>query len=295
MADMITSETVQSDRSGFRLRDAVEEKLEELAAFKAEHGHVTVPVRNPDKSLNPLGQWLNRCCSEWRKGKLRPAIARRLEEIGGEEILRRVGLSGKRAGPSRPGEICGSLEDLVAAGRTFRCIYADPPWRYENRATRAAAERHYPTMSDEEIARLPVARLAAQDAWLHLWTTNGHLEVALSIMRAWGFEFKSQFVWVKPQIGLGNYWRIAHEILLLGRRGTPQWRARDLRSWGEFPRRKHSAKPEEVRAMIERACDGPYLELFGRRVAPGWTVWGNQIETDLFSEPVSARSQPSLE
>lgn len=115
---------------------------------------------------------------------------------------------------------------------------------------------------------------------------SGRLRAArgawLPHLRAWGFEFKSQFVWGKPQLGLGNYWRIAHELLLLGRRGSPEWRARDLRSWGEFPRRGHSAKPEEVRTMIERACEGPYLELFGRRAAPGWTVWGNQVSRDLF-------------
>lgn len=181
------------------------------------------------------------------------------------------------------GEIYGRLEDIAASGRLFGCIYADPPWRYANRGTRGAAERHYPTMSAEEIAALPVSRLAARDAWLHLWTTNGHLEAALACLRAWGFEFKSQFVWVKPQMGLGNYWRISHELLLLGKRGNPEWRARDLRSWAKLPRRAHSAKPEEVRAMIERACPGPYLELFGRRAVPGWTVWGNQIERDLFS------------
>lgn len=281
---MIESEIIYSGRPAappFQLMDAVQEKLEQLAAFRAAHGHVKVPVRNPDGSLNALGRWLNDRCHEWRRGRLRPDLAERLAEIGGEELLRRVGASGRRDAPQADGGICRRLEDLVEAGRKFGCIYADPPWRYENCATRGAAANHYPTMSEEEIAALPVARLAADDCWLHLWTTNGHLEAALSILRAWGFEFKSQFVWVKPQMGLGNYWRIAHEVMLLGRRGSPKWRASDLRSWGVFPRRAHSAKPEEVRAMIERACDGPYLELFGRRAAQGWTVWGNQIEQDL--------------
>jgi hypothetical protein len=54
--------------------------------------------------------------------------------------------------------------------------------------------------------------------------------------------------------------------------------ARSRRSWQEFERGRHSAKPEEVRGFIERASPGPYLELFGRRPVEGWAVFGNQVE-----------------
>jgi hypothetical protein len=47
------------------------------------------------------------------------------------------------------------------------------------------------------------------------------------------------------------------------------------------PRREHSRKPGVVRSMIESQVDGPYLEMFARERAPGWSAWGN--ETDRFT------------
>jgi N6-adenosine-specific RNA methylase IME4 len=41
---------------------------------------------------------------------------------------------------------------------------------------------------------------------------------------------------------------------------------------------EHSRKPAEARARIEQYADGPYLEMFAREAAPGWTIWGNQID-----------------
>lgn len=179
-----------------------------------------------------------------------------------------------------------ALEALSASGRKFGTIYADPPWKYGNQGTRAATNNHYGTMSVDEIAALPIADLAADDAHLHLWTTNAFLFDAKAIIEAWGFEYKSCLVWVKPQMGIGNYWRVSHEFLLLGVRGRCPFGARDLMSWVHAERNKHSAKPGTVRAMIERASPAPRLELFGRHVAQGWTVWGNEIARGLFDEDV---------
>ena len=183
------------------------------------------------------------------------------------------------------------LDALVASGKRFGCIYADPPWRYDNQATRASTGNHYAAgekndhtgMSVQQICELPVRELAADDAHLHLWTTNSFLFECPRILEAWGFEFRSSFIWVKPQIGLGNYWRNSHEFLLTAIRGdAKRFNDHSLQSWIECSRGKHSDKPEQIRALIERASAGPFLELFGRRVAPGRAVWGNQIERTMF-------------
>lgn len=178
------------------------------------------------------------------------------------------------------------LNSLVAAGRKFACVYADPPWQYGNQATRAATDNHYPTMPLEEICGLPVKHLAADCAHLHLWTTNAFLFDAKRVMEAWGFEYKSCRVWVKPQMGIGNYWRLAHEFLLFGLRVPEKGRFpflhRGMMSWLKLDRTKHSAKPDEFRADIEKVSPGPRLELFGRALSPGWTVWGNQISRTVF-------------
>jgi N6-adenosine-specific RNA methylase IME4 len=184
--------------------------------------------------------------------------------------------------PAGDGCTVDDLQTLISEGRTFGAIYADPPWLYDNQGTRAATGKHYRGLTVEQLCELPVAKLAAADAHLHLWTTNGFLEESFGLMETWGFTFKSSFVWVKPQMGLGNYWRNSHELLLTGMRGKARrFRDKSLRSWLEADRDQHSGKPEEVRGFIERASPGPRLELFGREQADGWTVWGNQVRRDL--------------
>jgi len=176
------------------------------------------------------------------------------------------------------------LYTLIDQCKTFGTIYADPPWQYGNQATRAATSNHYDTLMPDEIAELPISQLTNENAHLHLWTTNAFLFECPNIMESWGFEWKSSFVWVKQQMGIGNYWRVSHEFLLLGVKGSLPFMAKDEKSWIELPRGKHSSKPEEIVDKIERVSPGPYLELFGRRTRKNWTVWGNQIPKQSFLE-----------
>lgn len=182
------------------------------------------------------------------------------------------------------GQCVRSLSQLTQQGHRFPTIYADPPWDYDNSSSRGAAINHYPTMSLEEICAEPVRELAAENAHLHLWTTNAFLRPAYDVLDAWGFEFKSCFVWVKQNIGMGNYWRVSHEFLLLGVRGNLTFRDRTQASWIGADRSSHSRKPAVVRALIEKVSPGPYLELYGREALPdsAWTVYGNQVEPRLF-------------
>jgi N6-adenosine-specific RNA methylase IME4 len=181
---------------------------------------------------------------------------------------------------TQPGNL-DALHALVASGARYACIYADPPWRYTNQATRGSADKEYPTLTLEDITALPVEALALPKAHLHLWVTNTFLEAGLQLVRAWGFEYKTTFTWCKP-LGLGNYWRVSTEHLLLGVRGKLRFQHQGLRNYLYTGRGKHSRKPEEVRVLIEKASPAPRLELFGREAVDGWTVWGNQIEPTLF-------------
>jgi N6-adenosine-specific RNA methylase IME4 len=180
--------------------------------------------------------------------------------------------------------IVRNLGSLTDCGAQFSTIYADPPWPYQNTAARGAAVNHYPTLSLEQIRSEPVQALAADCAHLHLWTTNAFLREAFDVMRAWGFRYKSCLVWIKPQLGMGNYWRVSHEFLLLGVRGNLRFRDHTCRSWLTAHRTEHSKKPFAFRALIERVSPGPYLEMYGREEQPecGWTVYGNQVERRLF-------------
>lgn len=112
----------------------------------------------------------------------------------------------------------------------FSIIYADPPWRYEQKNRQGSAELHYPTMSIEEICSLPVADLAAKDSVLFLWATFPQLPEALKVIKAWGFSYRSvAFVWIKRNrrsyswfYGLGYWTRGNAEICLLAVKGHPK-------------------------------------------------------------------------
>jgi N6-adenosine-specific RNA methylase IME4 len=178
--------------------------------------------------------------------------------------------------------VVGDLDDL--AGTEFGTIYADPPWAYTNTSTRSNVRDEYAgTMTVDEVVALPVSSLVKPDAHLHLWVTKDFVFDAKSVIEAWGFTYKSMFVWVKPTMGIGNYWRVSHELLLLGVRGNAKrFDERHHVSWGEFKRGSHSSKPEDLRLIIERVSPGPFLELFGRKPVKNWMVFGNQIQRRLF-------------
>lgn len=204
------------------------------------------------------------------------------EQLSSRDLRKRI--ASPKIHPVSGPDVTESIEELIGQGLKYGCIYADPPWQYGNQGTRAATDNHYPTMTVAEIAALPVKEIVADNAHLHIWTTNAFLFETKQVMESWGFEYKSVFVWVKPQMGIGNYWRVSHEFLLLGVRGSATFMDKNLMSWGEFPRTKHSSKPEPVRKMIMRSSPGPYLELFGRQLAESWTVFGNQVEETMFDD-----------
>jgi N6-adenosine-specific RNA methylase IME4/predicted transcriptional regulator len=179
------------------------------------------------------------------------------------------------------------LHELITKGIKFRTIYADPPWKYSNQGTRASTDNHYKTMTIDEMLALPIEKLAEDNAHLHLWTTNAFIFECHKILKAWGFEYKSIFVWVKPQMGIGNYWRMSHEFMILGVRGSLTFQNKNHKSWIELKRGEHSAKPDEIRKIIEEVSPSPRLELFGRKEIPNWVVWGNQIQQGLFLEQLN--------
>ena len=195
-----------------------------------------------------------------------------------------------------PDRFVTSLQTLIDAGRKFRTIMCDPPWAFNDEATRAAASNHYPTMTVEQIAAEPVSQLAADACFLNLWCPSAFLPAAFEVMEAWNFQFSSSsFVWVKPNLGTGNYWRMAHEYLLLGRKNNPSFLDHSQRSWLEAERTTHSTKPEIIRSIIEKVSPGPYLEMYGRRLPPNpqWIVYGNQLAPSNGHSRLYSRSATS--
>lgn len=157
---------------------------------------------------------------------------------------------------------------------TFPTVVVDPPWRYDNVATRGAAEDHYPTMSLAELAELDIP--SAVDGHVYLWVTNAFLADGFDLLDAWDYRYKTTLTWCKPQIGLGNYFRNNTEHVLFGVRGSAPTNANDIGTWFLADRTQHSAKPESFYDIVERSSPGPFLEMFARRRRFGWHTWGDE-------------------
>ncbi|HET7552345.1 MAG TPA: MT-A70 family methyltransferase [Gemmatimonadaceae bacterium] len=170
----------------------------------------------------------------------------------------------------------GSLR-CVGPGK-YVVLVVDPPWRYTGASdpTRTA-ENHYPTLSHDELLALPVGEIAARHAVLFLWTTPPKVAEAAELIAAWGFAYKTCAVWDKERLGLGSWYRLQHELLLIATRGNvpPPAPMNRPPSVIHAPRGAHSAKPATVREQIERMYPHvPRIELFARGAVPGWEVWG---------------------
>ncbi len=189
-----------------------------------------------------------------------------------------------------------TIHDFIeyTRGKTYKTIYADPPWQFQNRTGKVAPEHkrlnRYPTMTLEDIKSLPVQNIADDKSHLYLWVPNALLPEGLEVMKAWGFEYKTNLIWEKIRKdgqpdgrGVGFYFRNVTEILLFGIRGEKNRTLDAGRSQVNLLRaikREHSRKPDEFVTLIESCSPGPYLEMFARGNRDKWDMWGNQaVET----------------
>lgn len=199
----------------------------------------------------------------------------------------------------------------------FDVIVADPPWMYQKRpgvngageGAPGIAEREYPTMTNEEIAAMPVSGLAAPDAHLFMWITNpgvygGRFSdvTPADIAAAWGFEYRTLLTWVKTVAngrvnrgGMGWYFRGATEHVLYATRGRAGIPA-ELRQPNVFLAAvgRHSTKPRAFFDLVESVTSGRRLEMFARSGRPGWTVWGNQASGESLHLPTQNPDAPDL-
>ena len=192
----------------------------------------------------------------------------------------------------------------------YKCIYADPPWKYEGDRMPPGMEGRgvaeiYPVMDTAAIKQLqvgvvdsdgqerlkPVKELCGEKGILYLWATAPKLPDALEVMKAWGFEYKQHMVWHHGHYGTGYWVRGEHELLLIGTRGsvgTPMEdaRPRSVLTKEDAPYIAHSVKPPIVYELIDKQFPAaPKIELFARDIAAGdkragWQYWGSEVDPD---------------
>lgn len=187
------------------------------------------------------------------------------------------------------------IEGQAVLAGMFRVFYSDPPYEFNDNGmpldgSLGKAERHYDSLSLDEIMVLPIESHAMDDAVLFQWAPPSMIAESLAIGAAWGFTYKTNLTWDKVLGNWGPYVRIHHEHLMIFTRGsclpdhpTPMpdsvqvYRKSDV----------HSEKPEEFRKLITQLYSrGPYVELFARKPVEGWTVFGNDAR--LWSDDARA-------
>ena len=167
----------------------------------------------------------------------------------------------------------------------FDVFYADPPWQYENSGFDMSAENHYPTMPIQDLCNMPISSISADNAVCFMWVTNPLLEDGLRLLRAWGFEYKTNYVWIKKNHTAGFYVFGKHELLLIGVKGSMLPSGKQFKSilnenFDEFDDSNiiHSKKPHETYEMIELMYpERRFIELFARNRRSGWEAFGNEI------------------
>jgi len=168
-----------------------------------------------------------------------------------------------------------------ASGK-YDVIYCDAPWRYSNSEVRGSAEDQYPTMTVQEICSMPVKDFTTTNAVLFFWTTNAHLPEALEVIKAWDFQYTTNFVRIKNNsFGCLNHYG-KHELLIVAKKGShmrPEFLTNSVIYDPEGFTPEHSQKPDLYYDLIEKEYPGRrYLELFARAQRPGWEVFSNEPE-----------------
>ena len=183
------------------------------------------------------------------------------------------------------------VENIFTTDKKYQIIYADPPWQYNKRNNPKTkfgkgAYGHYNLMTMQEIANLPVKKIAAENCALFLWVTFPYLNEQIKLFDAWGFRYVTLgFSWIKtnpkndkPFLGIGFYAKSNCEICLMGVKGKMKPISNRVSSCIISPRQEHSRKPSEVRKrIVELFGDVPRIELFARQYADGWDCWGNEV------------------
>jgi len=189
----------------------------------------------------------------------------------------------------------------------YQIIYADPPWAYlwgtGKDGGNFAPEKHYQTMSTEEICELEVKQLRDKNCALFLWGTMPALPDAFKVMEAWGFKYKTcAFSWVKikkdgmPLHGMGSYTKSNIEVCLLGMRGHIKSVDKTVPQILMHERIGHSVKPPIVRDRIVQLFGNiSRVELFARQKTEGWDAIGFGIDGVSIQDKIKIISNPDYQ
>ena len=165
--------------------------------------------------------------------------------------------------------------------KIYNTVVIDPPWPMEKivRDVTPITQQYdfeYATMSLDEIKRLPIDRITAENSHLYLWTTHKFLPDAFDILEYWQFKYIFTMVWHKnggfQPFGLAQY---NCEFVLFGRKGNlPFDSTKGFPTCFSANRRAHSQKPDGFYDIVRRVSPAERLDYFSRESRDGFDQFG---------------------
>jgi len=216
------------------------------------------------------------------------------------QILKERNLKARNVREKKKAAEIKSLDGLPRYG----VIVANPHWRRSGFDSKdKAGEKATVEELDQKIIDTGVDRIAADDCVLGLWCTEPWR--GERVLRAWGFEPRAWFVWIKDVVqdkpremmkkgntltvtgeaGLGHWNRDRAEIMLIGGRGRPVAPGKGVqgeRVWfAERPSGTRGEKPDVALEWFEKHYPNmPKIELWARRYRKNefnWASWGPDL------------------
>lgn len=258
-----------------RAAEILELEQSTLRAYKSQSEIIPIAVRNSNlthahhkevASLKKIyrpeaGKW--KVSDEPNTDKIQEFLKRAEEEKLSVRELRYI-VSQFKANQQREIELANEPEK-------YRIVLADPPWSYSNTMPEYFIEQgdHYSLMTIDEICALPIKKITTENSVLFLWVTSPIFEESFQVVKSWGFEYKSSFVWDKIKHNMGHYNSLRHELLLVCTRGSCRPDTNKLYdSFVSIERTEHSEKPKYFRELIDTLYPtGRRIEIFARKKA----------------------------
>ena len=278
-------------------QEELEKMREEAAARKSAGGKVAGKGR-PKQLTQTIGEAIDRHSRETNATRAKAAGTNRRYLEAADDLVKRAKsepaiaekVAAVEKGDKTLSQVIREVKHEEAKANTkplpdgkYRVFYADPPWSYGNSGSGidqyGPAERHYSAMTIAELCAMDVKDIAADNAVLFLWVTSPLLDECWPVIKAWGFEYKTSFVWDKIKHNFGHYNSVRHELLLVCTRGSCTPDTKELiDSVQTIERGEHSEKPERFREIIEQLYPtGKRIELFARKKTKGWMTYGNEV------------------
>ena len=167
--------------------------------------------------------------------------------------------------------------------KKYSCLIIDPPWpvkkiEREERSNQGL-ELAYPTMTLEEITKLPIPDLAdSNGCHVYLWVTHKFLPEGLRLFEKWGVKYQCVLTWIKPTGMTPFSWMYNTEHVLFGRIGSLYLLRNGVKLSFREPVVRHSRKPDIFYNIVRKVSPEPRLELFAREKRLGFEAWGNEVQ-----------------